>query len=80
MQRRIFQNRWWKLRRGRQVYPVSFTNEGTFEGLDEGKGKTLVGGILLKTREIVTKYERLLLGDIISFGSISGTPMGLNLR
>jgi hypothetical protein len=48
--------------------------------MDEGKGKMLVGGILLKTKEIVTKYERLLLGNIISFGSISSAPMGLNLR
>ena len=51
-----------------------------FQRLDEGKGKMLAGGILLKTKEIGTKYERLLLGDIISFGSISSAPMGLNLR
>jgi len=51
-----------------------------FQRMDEGKGKMLAGGILLKTKEIVTKHERLLLGDIISFGSISSAPMGLNLR
>jgi telomere length regulation protein len=51
-----------------------------FERLDEDKGKLLAGGILLKTRDIVEKYERLLLGDMISFGSIAGTPLGLNLR
>jgi telomere length regulation protein len=51
-----------------------------FQGLDEGKTKMLAGGILLKTKEIVSKHERLLLGDIISFGSISSAPMGLNLR
>ena len=40
----------------------------------------LAGGILMRTKEIVTKHERLLLGDIISFGSISSAPMGLRLR
>jgi len=51
-----------------------------FQGLEEGKSKMLAGGILLKCKEIVTKHERLLLGDIISFGSISSASMGLNLR
>jgi len=51
-----------------------------FQKLEEGKSKLLAGGILLKIKEIVTKHERLLLGDIISFGSISSAPMGLNLR
>ena len=51
-----------------------------FQGLDEGKAKILAGGILLKTQEIATKYERLLLGNIISIGSISAAPLGLNLQ
>ena len=51
-----------------------------FQGLDEGKAKILAGGILLKTKEIVEKHERLLLGDIISVGTISRAPLGLNLR
>jgi hypothetical protein len=50
-----------------------------FQALEEGKTKMLAGGILLKCKEIVTKHERLLLGDIISFGSISSAPLGLNL-
>ena len=51
-----------------------------FERLEEGKGKMLAGAILLKIREIVEKHERLLLGDIISVGSISSAPMGLRFR
>ena len=51
-----------------------------FEGLAEGKAKSLAAGILLKLNEVVTKYERLLLGDIISFGSISSAPMGLRFK
>jgi len=51
-----------------------------FQRLEESKAKMLAGGILMKCKEIVTKHERLLLGDIISFGSISSAPMGLNLR
>lgn len=51
-----------------------------FQGLDEGKAKMMAGGILLKAKEIVTKHERLLLGDIISVGSISSAPMGLRFR
>jgi telomere length regulation protein len=51
-----------------------------FQQIDEEKSKTLAGAILLKIKEIVSKHERLLLGDIISFGSISSAPMGLNLR
>ena len=42
--------------------------------------KMMAGGILIKIKEIVTKHERLLLGDIISFGSISSAPLGLNLK
>jgi len=55
-------------------------NVDLFQALEEGKTKMLAGGILLKCKEIVTKHERLLLGDIISFGSISSAPMGLNIR
>lgn len=51
-----------------------------FQGLDEGKAKMMAGGILIKTREIVMKHERLLFGDMISFGSISSAPMGLKFR
>ena len=55
-------------------------NSDVFQTLDEGKSKMLAGGILMKTKEIVTKHERLLLGDVISFGSISSSPMGLKFR
>ena len=51
-----------------------------FQNPGEGKAKMFAGGILLKLRDIVAKHERLLLGDIISFGSISSAPMGLNFR
>jgi hypothetical protein len=51
-----------------------------FEGLGEGKAKSLAGGVLLKLNETVTKHERLLLGDIISFGSIASAPMGLRFK
>jgi len=42
--------------------------------------KMMAGGILIKIKEIVTEHERLLLGHIISFGSISSAPLGLNLK
>jgi hypothetical protein len=58
----------------------SATDLDIFQSRDEGKAKILAGGILLRIKEIVTKHERLLLGDIISFGSISSAPMGLRLR
>jgi telomere length regulation protein len=51
-----------------------------FQRIEEGKLKMMAGGILIKIKEIVEKHERLLLGDIISFGSISSAPMGLNLK
>jgi hypothetical protein len=51
-----------------------------FQGLDEGKAKMMAGGILIKTKEIVMRHERLLVGDMISFGSISSSPMGLKFR
>jgi telomere length regulation protein len=64
----------------KQVVETQAWAAEVFEGIDEGKGKMLAGGILLKTRDIVGKYERLLLGDLISFGSISAAPMGLRFR
>jgi len=51
-----------------------------FQRVEEGKMKMMAGGILIKIKEIVTEHERLLLGYIISFGSISSAPLGLNLR
>jgi hypothetical protein len=82
MPRSIFPNKSWKRKHGLQVplHQEPCLKAELFQGLDEGKAKLLAGGILLKTKEIVSKHERLLLGDIISFGSISSAPMGLNLR
>jgi len=51
-----------------------------FQRVEEGKMKMMAGGILIKIKEIVTEHERLLLGHIISFGSISSAPLGLNLK
>jgi len=59
---------------------ITLTDVDIFQRMDVGKTKMLAGGILMKIKEIVAKHERLLLGDIISFGSISSAPMGLNLQ
>jgi hypothetical protein len=78
---KTFQNKWSKRRPGLQVHLLdTILTLELFQGLDEGKAKMMAGGILIKLKEIVTKHERLLLGDIISVGSISSAPMGLKFR
>jgi hypothetical protein len=51
-----------------------------FQRVEESKVKMMAGGILIRIKDIVGNHERLLLGDIISFGSISSAPMGLHLK
>jgi len=62
------------------VETQSWTSE-IFPRLDDGgKSKMLAGAVLLKVQEIITKHERLLWGTVISAGSISSAPLGLNFR
>jgi Telomere length regulation protein len=49
-------------------------------GMQEVKEMRLTGGISIRIKEIIGNYDRLLLGDIISLGSISSAPISLHLK
>ena len=57
---------------GKELLETQKWVEGVFDGLD-GRGdeservKMLAAGVLVATREVVEKYERVLLGDLAGF-------------
>ncbi len=58
-------------RHGRQLLETQEWVEGVFGrmggGEEEERGRLLAAGVLVRIREVVEKYQALLMGDLASF-------------